>query len=556
MQSEERRCNMCKNQFTLEPDDFSFYDKMKVPAPNVCPDCRFKMRAQWRNEMSLYSCKCAKTGKQIISNFNPKSPYTVVSNEYYYSDDWDAKDFAIKYDINIPFFNQFKELFLNVFKPATYIPLIDGQNINSEYSNYASGLRNCYMAFNTGPAEEVLYSRGVRNSREIVDCYYVNESSELMYECVNCTKSSKIIYGRNINSCVDCCFITNASGCMNCFGCVNIRNATNKIFNKQYSKDEYDKTILEILGNYEKFKEFKKKFMEFEKEFPMRANHNLKSINSTGDYLVECKSVNDSFENIKSEDCRYIFSCKGIKDSYGVIGYGYNSERLLECVSMGYSSNIIGGVTTTDCQDVLYSYSLQNCQDCIGCDGLKNSKYCILNMQYEKEEYKKLKEHIIKELIELGIYGLMMPIEIVPFAYNETLAQDNMPLTEEEALSGGFRWEDNLQKTEGKETMKIEDISNNIMDVKDEITKEVLKCINCGRNFKIIGQELLFYRKMTLPIPRKCFYCRHKDRISRRGEYKFFTRKCSNCNLDTFTNLTEEVAPIMYCEKCYQQEVV
>src|ERR1035437_6280432 len=206
MNQETRQCTKCKNDFTLESDDFSFYEKMKVPAPKICPDCRFKMRAIWRNEMSLYSCKCAKTGISILSNYNPKSVYTVVSNEYYYSDKWVPRDFSKEYDLNKPFFEQLKKLFENVIKPAVFISLVDGANINSEYSNYASGLKNCYMVFNTGPAEEIMYSRGVRNCREIVDCYYVNQSSELIYESVNCSKSSKIIYGENVVDCIDSIF--------------------------------------------------------------------------------------------------------------------------------------------------------------------------------------------------------------------------------------------------------------------------------------------------------------------------------------------------------------
>ena len=556
MKTETRQCNKCKQNFDLDQDDFSFYEKMKVPVPNICPDCRFKMRAIWRNETSLYSYKRAKTGKFIISNYNPKFSYIVVSQEYYFSDNWDAKDFAIEYDFSKPFFKQLKELFLNVYKPATFLPLISGQNLNSEYSNYASGLKNCYMVFNTGPAEEILYSRGVRNSREVIDCYYVVNSSELMYECVNCSLSSKIIYGRNINACVDCYFITNASGCTNCFGCVNIRNASHQIFNKQYSKKEYNQIILEIVGSYKKLEEFRKKFVEFEKTFPMRENHNLKSVDSSGDYLIECKNVKDSFENSKSENSRYVFSCKGVKDSYGVIGYGDNSERLLECASIGYSSNIIGSITVVNCQNIMYSCFLRNCHDCIGCDGLKNAEYCIFNEQYSKEEYEKLKLHIIKELTDKGLYGLIILPELVPFAYNETIAQDNMPLTKEEVLAQGFRWEDDIQKTEGKETLKLEDIPDHINDVKDSIVKEILKCISCDRNYRITEQELLLYKKMILPIPRKCFFCRHKNRLERRGPFKFFTRECSNCGKDTYTNLTKEVAPIMYCEKCYQQEII
>jgi len=84
MKTEQRQCQKCKNEFLLDGDDFSFYEKMKVPAPNVCPDCRFKMRAVWRNEMSLYSGrKCDKCGKDIKTNYSPDRPEIVYCDECY-----------------------------------------------------------------------------------------------------------------------------------------------------------------------------------------------------------------------------------------------------------------------------------------------------------------------------------------------------------------------------------------------------------------------------------------------------------------------------------------
>ncbi len=204
----------------------------------------------------------------------------------------------------------------------------------------------------------------------------------------------------------------------------------------------------------------------------------------------------------------------------------------------------------------MYSFYIANCNDCIGCDAIKNCKYAIFNKEYDKNKYEELKNHIVKELTGLGIHGLMMPVEIAPFAYNESIAQDNFPLSKEEATSQGFRWEDDIQMTKGKETMKPEEINDNIKDVKDSITGEILKCISCERNYKITEQELLFYRKMNLPIPRQCFYCRHQDRIQRRGPYKFWDRKCDNCGKDIKTNYSPDRKEIIYCEKCYQDEVI
>jgi len=38
-QSENRICQNCKSDFIIELEDFSFYEKMKVPAPTFCPYC-------------------------------------------------------------------------------------------------------------------------------------------------------------------------------------------------------------------------------------------------------------------------------------------------------------------------------------------------------------------------------------------------------------------------------------------------------------------------------------------------------------------------------------
>ena len=553
---ETRQCNKCKNNFDLDQDDFSFYEKMKVPVPGICPDCRFKMKALWRNETTLYSGqKCDMCGKGIVTMYNPKLSYTIYCYDCFYSEKWSSKDYARDYDLSRPFFEQFKEVLDKVPKINLGISSGDGPNINSEYINMASSCKNCYLVFNGGVSEDMMYTRGVRHSSDTSDCYF-GENLDRCYESINIQKSSGVLWGQNINGCVDSYFILNGSGLTNCFGCVNLRNKSNCWFNEQLTSEEYQNRLKEVRGSYEKIEENKKKFLEFSKTLPRRANNNLKTTNSTGDYLSECKNVFNSFEVAVSEDCKHIFSSKYIKDSLGTIGYGTKSELLLETVATGHSSNVIGSYWAENCNDVLYCFDIRNCKDCIGCVGLKNGKYFILNKEYTKEEYEKIREHIIKELSELGIHGLMIPEGLAPFAYNETIANDNMPLTKEEAINQGFHWEDDIQMTKGKETLLVEDIPDNIKDVKDSITKEVLKCIDCERNYKITEQELLFYRKINLPIPRKCFYCRHKDRILLRGPFNFFMRECSNCGKKCHTNLNEDVAPIIYCEKCYQQEII
>ena len=388
--SETRTCQKCRIDFIVEPDDFLFYQKTKVPVPKICPDCRFQIRALWRNETTLYSGqKCDMCQKNIITMYNPKSPYTIYCYACFYSEKWSPRDYAIDYDKSRPFISQLKDFLIKVPKINLGLSLGDGENINSEYSNMSGGCKNCYLVFNTSPAEELLYSRGVKKGLDSSDIYFGVEF-EKCYETINVQKSAGILWGQNISGCDDCSFILNGSGLINCFGCVNLRNKSNCFFNEQLSAEEYQKRIKEIKGSYKKTEEIKNKFIEFSKTFPRRENNNLKTVNSTGDYLSETKNVFNSFEVSKSEDCRYLFSSKNIKDSLGTTGFGTKSEKLLEVVSTGYSSNVIGSYWAENCRDILNCFDIRNCQDCIGCDALKNGKYAIFNKEYSKEEYEKL----------------------------------------------------------------------------------------------------------------------------------------------------------------------
>jgi len=284
---------------------------MKVPNPIVCPDCRFKMRAMWRNETTLYSGrKCDMCGKGIVTMYNPKSPYTLYCFDCFCSEKWDPKDYAMDYDFNRSFLEQMKDLLLKVPKIATYLTSGDGPNINSEYCNMVSGCKNCYLVFNTSPAEEVIYSKGLRSVSNSSDLYF-GTKLDRCYESINIQESSGILWGQNIVGSVDSVFVLNCRNIMNCFGCVNLVNKSHYFLNQPLSVEKYDKKIKEILGSHDKTEEFKEQFQEFCKSFPVRENNNIKTVDSTGDYLFECKNVKDSFEATASENCRYLLSSKG-----------------------------------------------------------------------------------------------------------------------------------------------------------------------------------------------------------------------------------------------------
>ena len=114
MKAEQIVCQNCKKDFIIESDDFSFYEKIKVPPPTFCPECRMTRRLIWRNERSLYKRICDFCQKKIISIYNVDVLFPVYCSECWKGDGWNPMKHGKNYDFQKPFFEQWYELFLKV----------------------------------------------------------------------------------------------------------------------------------------------------------------------------------------------------------------------------------------------------------------------------------------------------------------------------------------------------------------------------------------------------------------------------------------------------------
>src|SRR5665213_3426820 len=141
MEAETKQCQNCKNDFTIEPEDFSFYEKIKVPPPTFCPECRMQRRFAYRNERTLHRLKCAFSGKDIISCFAPDSSFTVVDRDLWWGDTWDPFEYGQDYDFSKPFFAQFHELMKATPMPAVFI----AKCTNTLYGNHVGEFKNGYL---------------------------------------------------------------------------------------------------------------------------------------------------------------------------------------------------------------------------------------------------------------------------------------------------------------------------------------------------------------------------------------------------------------------------
>ena len=562
-------CQNCKQSFTIEPEDFGFYEKIKVPPPTFCPECRRQRRWAQKNNMTLYNRKCDLCGKSSISLFNPDSGFIVYCNKCWWSDKWDPKSYGVDYDFSKPFFTQFKKLAKKVPQMAM-INDDDIASINCEYTSDWWFSKNCYMCFVGWHMENSMYNYFGLAGREIMDCMNIRSENEWLYECIMMRNNFKLKYSELCLNCMDSQFLYDCQNCIECFMCAGLRNKKYHFKNKKYSKEDYE-TILQNyrLDTFSGAEKTKKEFEDFILKQPRRYALIWRTVNCTGDTISDSKNCKNSFVIKNAENVRYSDfvgdSSAATKDCYDITTTGGTQESY-ECVVGDHSQLNLFGFFTVKSQDVRYTEHCHNGKHLFGCVGLKNANYCILNKQYSKEEYEELVPKIIEHMNDIPYvdtkgnvykYGEYYPIELSSFGYNETSALESFALSKDEALRNGYSWQDNIQRTTSKETLLPENIPDSIKDINDSILAEVLRCNNCGRNYKIVPNELTFYREMKIPIPRKCFFCRHEARLAKRNPFKLWHRKCmkEGCVNEFDTSYAPNRSEIVYCERCYQQEV-
>ncbi|MDD5721434.1 MAG: hypothetical protein PHT16_03245 [Candidatus Pacebacteria bacterium] len=579
MKQEIKICQNCKKDFIIEAEDFNFYEKIKVPPPTFCPECRFIRRLAWRNERVLYRRDCSLCKKNIISMYAEFVSFPVYCRECWHGDAWEATTFGRGYDFSRSFFEQFKELLETVPRLALW----QRNSINSDYSNYVGESRNVYLSVSVVKgSENVFYSTTVDKSSDIIDCANMKEGQSL-YENIEGEKNYNCQHVLLSRNCLDSYFLVDCVNCSNCLLSYNLRNKEFYIRNKQYSKEEYLKEIKKLNLQSRASREILiKEFEEIKQRAIYRFANIIRSVNSTGNNLSNVKNCKNCFNSEDVENVKYGYRTLVAKDCMDFTYSGW-SEMMYEYVTGSLDDYNVkfSHSANNSVRDADYVDFCANCNDIFGCTGLKNKENAILNRVYSKEEFNKLREEIIKQMENVPFvdkvgriyrYGEFFPVELSPWGYNETIAQEFFPITEEEAAKKGYTWRESIVKN-FKISIPTEKIPDNIVEVNDEILKEVLGCAHAGRcdhhcnvAFRLTDYELKFYKKHNIPLPVLCSNCRHYKRFIQLPLPRLYKRECmcdkenhsnhkGKCEIEFETNYAPDRPETVYCERCYQQEI-
>ncbi len=597
MDKEIKNCQNCKQDFTIELEDFEFYKKIEVPPPTFCPGCRMQRRMAYRNERALYKRNCSLCDKSIIGAYREKTEFPIYCTECWWSDKWDPMEYAKNYDSSKTFLEQFKELQNKVPRPR-FNNLAGTFMHNSDYSNCAGELKNCYQVYGAMYDEDCAYCQYTNYSKNCYDNLYCIKS-ENCYDCLDIENCNSLLHSESCLNCRNSMFLFDCRNCSDCLGCVGLRNKQYHILNKAYSREDYFKKKEELkLNTRSGLEAFKNLYLDIYYQFPRKNYHGQMNKNFSGDYIANVENTHESFYTKKTRGCKFIFWCNNAQDVYDYMSWG-DVELSYEIVSCGYQSYKLFFTNTcwSECKELEYCSICINSTNLFGCIGLRNKQYCILNKQYTKEEYEILRKKIIEGMIgnpykdKQGIsyaYGEFSPIELSPFPYSDTVAAEHFPLDEEKIKLIGYPWQQ-LNKKEYTIDLTGETLPSSITEISDDILDKIIGCAHkdeckdqCTKAFKIINQELQFYQKMGIPLPQTCYNCRHAKRVLKRNPLKLWRRRCmcnnklevgssksdaykniakhfhgsEPCSNEFETSYSPDRPEIVYCEECYQQEVV
>lgn len=541
-------CEITGGKFVVTDWEQSLLERMDMPLPRLILDERHRRRMTHRNERSIYQDQCDKCKKSIISMYSPDKKMIVYCSDCWWADDWDARDYGRDFDFSRPFFDQFYELQL----VTPHLALINTKAENSAYCNATISNKNCYLVFGGDFNQDCLYSVFNFNCKDSSDLYWVTHS-ELCYDCVDCRDSYNLKYSQNSYGCRDSSFLFDCRNVSNCFGCVGLRSKEYHIFNKPYSKVDYEKKVASFrLDTWKGVQYMKKEFATFKLNFPHRAAMIVNSENCTGDFIEDSRNCVNTFDGFGGmEDIKDVICTGDLKDSLSLDHAGHHSELLYEVLSVASGYRCAFGTFMWQSRETYYSDTVFSSKSLFGCTNMKRAEFCVFNKQYSESGYTDLKARMIDHMKKTGEWGLFFPMEKSLFAYNETVANDFFPLTKMEVLERGLKWLDEEVREKGTGAM----ILDSIHDVKDDLVGKVLVCEKTGRPYKLVPQELKLYRKLGVPVPHFAPETRNRLRWDQRNPRHLWVRSCDKCGVEIETSYAPERPEKVYCEACYLKEV-
>lgn len=267
---------------------------------------------------------------------------------------------------------------------------------NCEYADEVYYSKNLTYVFDSAKSSDSAYMYDSFLCDKCVDCDYAVES-QLCYESVDLFKAY------NCDYCNYCSRIRDSAYCHWCwdsndlFGCVNLQNKSFCIFNRQLTESEYREQV-------KKYKAWPPEKVlavveELKQKFPLTQTIGAYNENSNyGNYMHYSKNCYLCFDAAHCESSAYLYDTFYAKNCMDMTYCSVQADLSYEIVSSANIFNCNYIFWAEKCMDSSYIFNSINVKNSLGCVGVAHKTYCILNRQFNKEDYERISKQILEDL--------------------------------------------------------------------------------------------------------------------------------------------------------------
>jgi len=311
------------------------------------------------------------------------------------------------------------------------------------------------------------------------------------------------------------------------------------------------------LGDYETFERLYREFQnKLSSEMIWPENFNIKAENSMGEYLTNCVNCDHCWYSEGAKDCYWdAWANMGSEDC--AFGADPGSSRCFGNSITISSSDCSFCWVVSRCQNCEYCIECLDCENCFGCAGLKRKKFHIFNKEYSEQDYWAKLDEIKCAMVDSGEYGIpfygkfaQTPIRHSGGNFFQDFSKEDGEklngLDFDASLDGAYgNWE-------GKEFCDVSEIPAHINDVDNDLKSKAFIDREIDRPFKLFPQELAFYKKFGIRVPRRHFIARVEDLWSEMNLFEFGEGVCEKCSKNlTIAKNKKFPNRKLYCKECY-----
>ncbi len=170
-----------------------------------------------------------------------------IFNKQYTKEEYFKKIKELKKEDPLIVRARMQELAKTIPQPASI--QVDTQN--SEYGNSLSQTKDCYWCFNGDHMEHCGYVFTGGSTKHCWDLTFAGGEGKdggmtFSYSLNHCFSCHNCAFLYQAANCHECYYSSYLDNCSDCFGCVGLRNKKYCILNNQLTKEQYEKTIIQL----------------------------------------------------------------------------------------------------------------------------------------------------------------------------------------------------------------------------------------------------------------------------------------------------------------------